>query len=113
GVGKTRLLKALADAAPATSQVRLLSGDARVSAADFELLPHKASLTILIDDAHELTEVTGVVSGIWRRNPKAKIVFATRPYGRQSLLEELARRGLLPMSHIEVELTDLDLDDVI
>lgn len=113
GVGKTRLLKALADAAPATSQVRLLSGDARVSAADFELLPHKASLTILIDDAHELTEVTGVVSGIWRRNPKAKIVFATRPYGRQSLLEELARRGLLPMSHIEVELTDLDLDDVV
>lgn len=111
GVGKTRLLKALADAAPAATQVRILSGDARVSAADFELLPHEASLTVIIDDAHELTEVTGIVSGIWRRNANAKIVFATRPYGRRSLLEELARRGLLPMSHTEVELADLDFDD--
>lgn len=113
GVGKTRLLKALADAAPVTAEVRLLSGDARVSAADFELLPHQAGLTVIIDDAHELTEVSGVASGIWLRNPKAKIVFAMRPYGRQSLVEELARRGLLPMAHTEVELTDLDFDDAI
>ena len=43
GVGKTRLLKALADAAPADAQVRILPGDVQVTAADFELLPHEAS----------------------------------------------------------------------
>lgn len=111
GTGKTRLLKALADAAPAATHVRLLSGDARVSAADFELLPHEGGLTVIIDDAHELTEVTGIVFGIWHRNPNARVVLATRPYGRQPLLEELAHRGLLPMSHTEIELTDLDVDD--
>lgn len=111
GIGKTRLLKALADAAPPAVQVRILSGDAQVSAADFELLPHEGELTVVIDDAHELTEVTGIVAGIWRRNRNAKVVLATRPYGLQTLKEGLARHGLLPMPHTEVELDDLDFDD--
>ena len=111
GIGKTRLAKALADAAPATTQVRILSGDAQVSAADFELLPSEGDLTVIIDDAHELTEVTGIVAGIWRRNRNAKVVLATRPYGLQALQEGLARHGLLPMPHTEVKLDDLDFCD--
>jgi transcriptional regulator with XRE-family HTH domain/DNA-binding transcriptional ArsR family regulator len=111
GIGKTRLLKALADAAPATAQVRVLQNDTPVSAADFELLPHEGEITVLIDDAHELTEVTGIVAGIWRRNRNAKVVLATRHYGLQTLKEELARHGLLPVSHTEVELGDLSFDD--
>lgn len=111
GIGKSRLLKALADAAPTAARVRILSGDAQVSAADFELLPHEGELTVIIDDAHELTEVTGIVAGIWRRNRNAKVVLATRPYGLQTLKEGLAHHGLLPMPHTEVELEDLDFDD--
>lgn len=111
GIGKTRFLKALADAAPPTAQVRLLPGDAPVSAADFELLPSDTSLTVMIDDVHELQDVTRIVSGIWRRNSEARIVLATRPYGRRFLQGELARHGLLPTSSTEVELTDLDIDD--
>ncbi|WP_156415693.1 helix-turn-helix domain-containing protein [Terrabacter sp. Soil811] len=113
GMGKSRLLKALADAAPPATQVRIQSGDAQVSAADFELLPHEGNLTVLIDDAHELTEVTGIVAGIWRRNRNAKVVLATRPYGLQTLKAGLARHGLLPMPHTQVELEDLDIDDAI
>lgn len=112
GVGKTRLLKALADAAPTQhAQVRILPGDAQVAAADFELLPHQGELTIIIDDAHELTEITSVVAGIWRRNRDAKIVLATRPYGLRTLKEGLARAGLLPEDHTEVELGDLNFED--
>jgi transcriptional regulator with XRE-family HTH domain len=111
GVGKTRLLKALADAAPADAQVRILPGDVQVTAADFELLPHQGELTVVIDDAHELTEITSVVAGIWRRNCDAKVVLATRPYGLRTLQEGLARKALLPEPHIEVELGDLDIDD--
>ncbi len=111
GIGKSRLLKALADAAPAGAQVRILPADAQVSAADFELLPHEGELTIVIDDAHELVEVTGIVAGIWRRNQNTKVVLASRPYGLQTLKEGLARHGLLPLAHVEVELADLDLDD--
>lgn len=111
GVGKTRLLKALADAVPADAQVRILPGDGQVTAAAFELLPHQGELTVVIDDAHELTEITSVVAGIWRRNRDAKVVLATRPYGLRTLQEGLARNGLLPEPHIEVELGDLDIDD--
>lgn len=111
GMGKTRLLKALADAAPATAEIRILSGDTHVSAADFELLPHDGELTVVIDDAHELPEVTWIVAGIWRRNRNAKVVLATRPYGFQTLKEALARYGLLPVGHTEIELGDLEFDD--
>jgi len=111
GVGKTRLLKALADAAPAGTQVRILPGDGQVTATDFELLAHQGELTVVIDDAHELTQITNVVAGIWRRNRDAKVVLATRPYGLRMLLEGLARGGLLPEPHTVVELGDLDIDD--
>lgn len=111
GIGKTRLLKAVADAAPDGAQVRILPGDAQVTAADFELLPHDGDLNVVVDDAHEIAEVTGIVAGIWRRNPDAKIILATRPYGLRTLKEEMARHGLLPVPHTEVGLGDLELDD--
>ncbi|MGW5385146.1 helix-turn-helix domain-containing protein [Nocardia sp. NPDC003963] len=110
GVGKTRILKAIAESAPTSAQVRVLAGDTHVSAADFELLPEEGELTIVIDDAHELSEVTGIVAGIWRRNRNAKLVIATRTYGFPMLREGLARHGLLPVMHTMVALDDLDLE---
>jgi hypothetical protein len=111
GIGKTRLLKAVADTAPRGTQVRILPGDAQVTAADFELLPHEGGLTVVIDDAHEIAEVTGIVAGIWRRNRDAKVILATRPYGLRTLQEEMARHGLLPVRYTEVVLGDLEFDD--
>ncbi|UKA63448.1 helix-turn-helix domain-containing protein [Arthrobacter sp. FW306-04-A] len=112
GVGKTRMLKALADAAPTQHDlVRVLPGDSQVAGADFERLPHDGGLTLIIDDAHELTGIASVVAGIWRRNRDAKIVLATRPYGLRPLREELARAGLLPEDKKVVELRDLSFED--
>ena len=113
GVGKTRLLKAVADAAPRGAQVRVLPGDGHVTAAGLEMLPAQGALTVIIDDAHELTEIASVIAGIWRRNGDAKIVLATRPYGLQNLKEQLARNGLLPEPHVEVEIGDLSVDDAV
>ncbi len=113
GTGKTRLLKALADAAPAGVQVRILPGDVHVAAAEFELLPARDRLTVLVDDAHEIRDITGIVSGIWRRNASAKVVLATRPYGLQALREALARHALLSVTHAEVTVGDLEFDDAI
>lgn len=113
GVGKTRLLKAFADTAPVGAPVRILPGNVQVSAADFELLPHDPALTIIIDDAHEIGEVTGIVAGIWRRNPNTKVILATRPYGLRALKEEMARHGLLPVPHTEVVLGDLEFDETV
>ena len=81
GIGKTRLLKAVADAAPAGTQIRILPGDAQVTAADFELFPHDGDLTVIIDDAHEIAEVTGIVAGIWRRNRNARSSSPPGPTG--------------------------------
>ncbi|MDQ0029040.1 ATP-binding protein [Arthrobacter bambusae] len=112
GVGKTRMLKALADAAPSQLYpVRVLPGDAQVAGADFERLPHQGGLTLIIDDAHELTGIASVVAGIWRHNRDAKIVLATRPYGLRSLRDGLARAGLLPADRKVVELRELSFED--
>jgi transcriptional regulator with XRE-family HTH domain len=112
GVGKTRLLKALADAAPSESfQIRILPGDTHVTAVDYELLPGEGDLLVIIDDAHEFTDVTPIVANIWRWNRDAKIVLATRPYGQRWLKENLERAGLLLDNRAEIELGDLTFED--
>lgn len=99
GIGKTRLLRAIAESAPdATIQVRLFNGGQPVEPADFELLPMSQSLVVLIDDAHECEDLSAIVAGIWRRNHAASILVATRPYRWDSIRGELARSGLRPDS---------------
>lgn len=112
GAGKTRLLKALAEADPKTArgadpQFRLLPGETPLTAVDFERLPATDDLVVIVDDAHEFTDVSPVVAGIWRRNPKASVVLAARPYGRAWLHESLSRAGLMLDDCLWVELADL------
>ena len=111
GLGKTRFLKALCEVAPSDFQVRILSGDSQVTTADFELLPQVLNLTVMIDDVHEIANISETISGIWRRNSKANIVLAARPYGRQYLKSELEQKGLFPEASVEIELKDLSFED--
>lgn len=121
GLGKTRLLKALSSHQLAAGDgprgpqsahvVKVLPGAADVTPADLELLPTSPGVTILVDDAHEASDLSGVVRSIWNRNGKANIVVATRPYGRDVLLQSLRRHSLLPETGARVELSDLDPDD--
>jgi transcriptional regulator with XRE-family HTH domain len=109
GMGKTRLLRAVAEAAPhAGTHVRILQSGVPVGPADFELLPPDA-LVVLIDDAHERDDIAYLLAGIWRRCPDAHILLATRPYGWDRLQTALARAGLLPDDVASVELGDLKL----
>lgn len=111
GAGKTRLLKSLAEAAPATGvNIRILSGETPVTAADFEMLPRE-DLVVIIDDVHEFSDISSVVAAIWRRSHEASIALATRPYGLRWLKEGLARAGLLLDDTTQVDLADLAYDD--
>lgn len=111
GVGKTRLLKAFADTVASGTRVRILPGNVQVTSADLELVPHDHDLTIIIDDAHEIAGITDIVAGIWRRNPNAQIILATRPYGLRTLKEDMAGHGMLPMPYAEIVLGDLEFDE--
>jgi hypothetical protein len=112
GAGKTRLLKALAETVrePGT-QIRILPVDSAVAAADFELLPNRGRLVVIIDDAHERSDAPAVVAGVWRRHPRAQNVLATRPYGLGRLKEALERASLIPGEPAEVNLADLPQDE--
>ena len=108
GVGKTRLLRAIAEAAPdSTTQVRTLPSGVTVDAADFELLPATRPLVVMIDDAHERNDMPHVVAGVWRRNRTASVLIATRPYSWDRLRTDLARAALLPDGLAPVQLDDL------
>lgn len=112
GTGKTRLLRAVAEAAPDTeTQVRVLPAGTPVEAADFEMLPHAGPLVVLLDDAHERDDVAHVVAGIWRTNATASILLAARPYGWEPLHSALARAALLPDDLLPVRLEDLHASD--
>lgn len=115
GIGKSRLLKALAAHDSRTrhgsSVVKVLPGAATVTPSDFEHLPTGHGLTVFVDDAHEATDLTGVLRGVWSRNAHANVVLATRPYGRDWLLRELQRNSLLPDAGVRIDLVDLDRDD--
>jgi transcriptional regulator with XRE-family HTH domain len=110
GLGKTRLLKAVAESAPNTqTHVRVLTAGTPVGPGDFELLP-KRSLVVLIDDAHEREDIAYLLSGIWRQSANARIVLAVRPYGWEPVRTALQRACLLPDSPTSIELKDLDLN---
>jgi hypothetical protein len=108
GIGKTRLLRAVASAseAAATREVRFLSVAGEVRPEDFELLPSAATL-VIIDDAHERADLAELIAGIGRARPQAKALLAARPYGWDNLAHSLRRLGV----HAS-DLPTWDLDDL-
>ncbi|MER6590350.1 hypothetical protein ABT214_00475 [Micromonospora purpureochromogenes] len=96
GIGKSRLLRAVADAA-ATEHgyvVRFLDRSVSVQPEDVEVLPSADRLLVIVDDAHESPGIATTVVGIRRARPTAKILLATRPYGVDHLLKDLRVAGL-------------------
>jgi predicted transcriptional regulator len=96
GIGKSRLLRAFADAA-ATEHgylVRFLDRSVSVQPGGVEVLPSADRLLVIVDDAHESPGVATTVAGIRRARPTAKILLATRPYGLDHLLRDLRAAGL-------------------
>ncbi|TPQ18968.1 helix-turn-helix domain-containing protein [Streptomyces sporangiiformans] len=91
GQGKSRLLRELArvsDRGYGRETRVLLPGPFTPDA--FEYLPASDQLLVLVEDAHERSDdLAVVVGGILRARPRARVVIATRPYGRHVVQQAL------------------------
>jgi len=113
GLGKTRLLRSVAEDARSTAQVevRFLSDpDAAPGPRDYQLLPPDR-LMVVIDDAQKVEGLPGILNAITRARPEARILLATRPRGENSLYPALREVCIHPEELPKWSLSDLDIDD--
>src|SRR6266545_2422893 len=115
GIGKRRLLRSIAVDAERDhlADVRFVATGIAVRPESFELLPTRKRLVVIIDDAHERTDIAGLVAGISRTRDQAKVVLALRPYGMTQLTSDLRRVGLHPSDCPTWELGDLKAADAV
>lgn len=94
GIGKTRLLRALAESLP-ERRILVLRGGIEVGATLGSELP-LAPFDVLIDDAHQRQELPAVLATLLDQDELQTIVLATRPQGVEPLRAALSARGLSP-----------------
>ncbi len=112
GSGKTRLLRAVADMAEKVHfSVHFLEIGKDVKPESYKLLPRDGKLLVIIDDAHERTDIAEMIAGITRVNAKAKILLAIRPYGYSQLAYDLHRVAVHPSELPTWTLEDLTLSE--
>ena len=110
GIGKSKLLwEAAARVDGADVHVRFLAIGQQPTAADFDHLPRTGSLVLVVDDAHGVDRVAGIISQLWQSRPGAKVLLATRPYGKVELDAEIWRLNQAPRTILQWELGDLTL----
>lgn len=92
GLGKTRLLhEVVSSMADSKTEIRVLNTNKEVKPEHFELLPADLPLLVIIDDAHDRSDVAELIAGIKRRSPQAKVLLSLRPYGMPQLTYDLRR----------------------
>lgn len=111
GIGKTRLLLAVADHVARKHPdvvVRIAAESRLVSADDLADLPEGRAL-LLIDDAHRREDLELVLSWVRRAQQPIRVVMSTRPYGADKARAAAARVGFDRSEVLLVpELTELD-----
>lgn len=110
GLGKTRLLRAVASAASGWT-VRFLTPGTELSPEHFEMLPSQGNVLVIVDDAHERSDLAVLLRSVAQRNPNAKILISLRPYGVGPLASALRTIGLHPTDLPRWDLTDLTDED--
>ncbi len=112
GIGKTRLLREIATRVEAQGRpVRFVTTGAELKPEHFELLPTQGQLVVIIDDAHERSDIAAVLRAVTQRNPSAHVLIALRPYGLSLLASDIRQVGLHPTDIPRWELDDLKPDD--
>ncbi|MFR9769350.1 helix-turn-helix domain-containing protein [Nocardia sp. SC052] len=112
GIGKTRLLRSVAETFDAEGwYVRILPPDSAPDSPSFELLPAHGPALLIIDDAHDRTDMGHIITNLRARNRSARLLVACRPYGKQRLEEDLRRVGLDLWDLPTVTLGDLTHDE--
>ncbi len=101
GLGKTRLLRAVAEDLQAENWiVRFLRPSADPSPADFEVLPSSGNLLLILDDAHDRgAGIADILSAVRTRNPHAQVLLSLRPYGTGTVGSDLR--------HVNVNIGDV------
>ncbi len=108
GLGKSKLLWEVASRAESPDvHVRFLAVGQHPVTDDFDHLPRTGSLVVVLDDAHAVDWVAGIVSQLWQSRPGAKVLLATRPYGKVELDAEIWRLNQAPRTTRQWELGDL------
>ena len=112
GIGKTRLLRALVDRVDRDMEVLLLAPDTEFRLEDMEFLPTEG-FVVVVDDAHNRGDVVSLLSALSRHpSQEWKLIFTTRPYGRDRLVADLLASGLLtPEDQSVIDVEDLEIDD--
>lgn len=96
GIGKTRIVRAAVEtyvAVNPASQVLFLPSSGEPSPQDFELIGSQDSL-LIIEDAHERTDLRAIFHSIARFSRPPKILITTRPYALHLIRGEAASQGL-------------------
>ena len=97
GLGKSKLLWEVASRAEgADVHLRFLAVGQQPVASDFDHLPRTGSLVVVLDDAHAIDRVAGIISQLWQSRPGARVLLATRPYGKVELDAEIWRLNQAP-----------------
>lgn len=111
GIGKTRLLRALAERL-ADRRVLFVSDGAELTPADAEALPF-AETVVVVDDAHRRDDLAALFAEAIRRTESVTLVLASRPQRIDELKGDLVRSGFSP-ERVRVfdPLGDLAEDDV-
>jgi transcriptional regulator with XRE-family HTH domain len=108
GLGKSKLLWEVATRAESADvHIRFLAVGQQPVADDFDHLPRTGSLVVVLDDAHAIDRVAGIISQLWQSRPGAKVLLATRPYGKVELDAEIWRLNQAPRTTEHWELGDL------
>lgn len=110
GIGKSRLLRAWADETAQTAKVVFLSTSTDVTPKDFELLPQGKAF-LVIDDAHDRSDLQSILGGVARFRPQMMVVISTRLYGVTRLQDDLTRSGIGYDPDSTVSLDDLKEED--
>ena len=113
GIGKTRILRAVAGAAGGSRTVLFARDDAEFTDETVDELPFENAV-VIVDDVHrrDPDELGPLLSLIQRRDPPITLVLATRPQRMEELRGALARRQF-DGSEVAVfgPLGDLEIDE--
>ena len=112
GIGKTRLLRDVALSAEQLGwDVRFLDRSAQVLSQDCDLLPNRPRLLVVVDDAHEQSDLARLLSGLRSKRPYAKALLAIRPHGLTPIIDELRHVGIHSSTLPIWKLDDLQLSE--
>jgi hypothetical protein len=95
GIGKTRILRSLADAQKASRTVLFADDNIPITAESVEELPWTRPI-VIVDDAHRRDDLAPLIGSVRHNEGRSTLVLAIRPQRLDELRAELAIAGLDP-----------------